>query len=77
MGIAKELMFETESNWSIFNQNLVDYLKNDMPQINELSNECVSCGNHSNDPSNDHFVYTNNMLLCELCFLDYQIMTNN
>lgn len=70
-------MFETESNWSIFNQNLVDYINNEPSTLKDRSSECVSCGNHSPNPANDHFIYANDMLLCELCFLDYHIMTNN
>ena len=72
-------MFESESNWSMFNKNLIDYVKFDPQNIDsDISfSVCSSCGNRSFNPSSDHFFQVENLVLCELCYLDYNLMKNN
>lgn len=72
-------MFESESNWSFFNTDLIDYV-NTESKIRGLERSvsvCVSCGNPSGNPSSDHFFQAEDMVLCELCYLDYNLMQNN
>ena len=72
-------MFESESNWSKFNMNLIDYVKLEplFMDVEKPLSVCSSCGNPSTNPSSDHFFQTEEMVLCELCYLDYNLMTNN
>ena len=71
-------MYETESNWSEFNFNLIDCVKT-MPKImhQESISVCKSCGSTSINPSSDHFFQVENLVLCEVCYLDYNLMKNN
>ncbi len=72
-------MFESESNWSSFYQNLIDYVKisNDPSSTLKIISVCVSCGNCSVNPSSDHFFQEGEMLLCEKCYFDYYLINNN
>ncbi len=72
-------MFESESNWSSFNQNLIDYVKigNNLSDMPKIISVCVSCGNCSSNPSSDHFFQEEEMLLCEKCYLDYYLLNSN
>lgn len=72
-------MFESESNWASFNQNLIDYVKIDTKPHCVPKSICVcsSCGNVSINPSSDHFFQEEDMLLCEKCHLDYSLLNNN
>ena len=71
-------MYEAESNWSEFNFNLIDYIK-PKPKLmfQESISACNSCGSVSLNPSSDHFFQVENLVLCELCYLDYNLMKNN
>ena len=71
-------MYEAESNWSEFNFNLIDYIK-PKPKLmfQESISTCNSCGSVSLNPSSDHFFQVENLVLCELCYLDYNLMKNN
>ena len=71
-------MYETESNWSEFNFNLIDYVKTKPKiQFQESISVCKSCGSTSINPSSDHFFQVENLVLCEMCYLDYNLMKNN
>jgi len=70
-------LFEAEPNWSIYNNNLIDFIEpHDRDFIAGIV-KCVSCGNQSENPSNDHFFHIEEMILCESCYFDYNLMNNN
>ena len=71
-------MYENESNWSEFNFNLIDCVKIKPKLIfQESFSVCNSCGSASINPSSDHFFQVENLVLCEICYLDYNLMKNN
>lgn len=71
-------MFESESNWSSHNTDLIDYVKPSKSLIHfKTISVCNSCGNPSADPPNDHFFEAPNMTLCESCYLDFTMLNNN
>lgn len=71
-------MFETESNWSSYNFDLVDCIKiKNNREFHQAVTICSSCGNPTLNPSSDHFFHENGMTLCEDCYLDFSLMNNN
>ena len=71
-------VYESESNWSRFNFNLIDCVKMQPKLVfQESISICTSCGSASLNPSSDHFFEVDNSTLCELCYLDYSLMKNN
>lgn len=71
-------MFETESNWSSYNYDLIDYVKvKNKEKFNPVITVCSSCRNPTLNPSSDHYFQEQDMVLCEMCYLDYSLMNNN
>ncbi len=72
------IVYESESNWSLFNNNLVDYVKMQPKLVfQESVSICTFCGITSLNPSSDHFFQIDNTTLCEFCYLDYNLIKNN
>ncbi len=65
-------MFETESNWSSFNSELIDCIKIKHKQnYHPVITICSSCRNPTQNPSGDHYFHEQGMILCEDCYLDF------
>jgi len=72
------VLFETESNWSSFNSDLIDYIKiKNKQDFHTVITVCSSCGNPTQNPSSDHYFHEQGMILCEDCYLDFSLMSNN
>ncbi len=72
------VLFETESNWSSFNSDLIDYIKiKNKQDFHPVITVCSSCGNPTQNPSSDHYFHEQGMILCEDCYLDFSLMNNN
>ncbi len=52
------VLFETESNWSSFNSDLIDYIKiKNKQDFHSVITVCSSCGNPTQNPSSDHYFH--------------------